>query len=147
MKLDFGDEKRKFFMNKEVDKSLLKDGFSIPVAFQEKLFNLIGVTLEFGESMEVEIHIDGRKYGASLKNQRYDKIKYPEHTPVVQIRYSPQSEIAKCLRVKFAKSHKYIEEHSLNKPTKTKIRIPEEQKEFMKIYVLKGENTLEFVCN
>ena len=122
---------------KDVDKSLLKEGMSIPHKYQQKLCDGLDIALEFGQKIDVDIVIENDVYDAVLKNQSYDKEKYKDHVPVMQIRYSHNSNLAKRLRQVFHKTQEYMD---LNNTTK----IPDEEKEFIKITLPGDENTIEF---
>ena len=54
------DNMEALLINKEVDWSLMKDGFSIPVALQPAFFALTGQALTRSQSKEVTLIIDGK---------------------------------------------------------------------------------------
>ena len=122
---------------KDVDKSLLTEGMAIPKKYQKELMDGLDIDLEFGYKTDIDIILDGKIYNAVLKNQSYDKDKYKDHVPVIQIRYSPNSDIAKRLREVFCKTKEYIESTG-------KIKIPEDDREYMKVILPDVENTIEF---
>ena len=122
---------------KDVDKSLLKEGMSIPHKYQQELLDGLDIELEFGHKIDVDIIVENDKYDAVLKNQSYDKEKYKDHVPVMQIRYSPNSDLAKRLRAVFHKTQEYMETNNTTK-------IPDENKEYVKILLPGIENTIEF---
>lgn len=125
---------------KEVDKSLLKEGISIPAKYQKKLMDALNIRLDFGEQMDIAIEIEGQRYRAILKNQRYDKEKYLNHVPVIQIRYSPKGALACRLRDIFSSTLEYVQE-GINKDS-----ISNSEKEYVRILISKEENTLQFQC-
>ena len=125
---------------KKVDKSLLKEGMSIPEKYQDELFEKLGIQLGVGESIELKVLIDGNEYEAVLKNQSFDENKYYGHVPVVQIRYSANSAIAKYLRIKFSKSYYKFEN---KKDNETNISLGEDI-EYMKIIIPHKGNVIEF---
>ena len=122
---------------KDVDKSLLTEGMAIPNKYQKELLDGLDIDLDFGQKTDIDIVLDNKVYEAVLKNQSYDKDKYKNHVPVVQIRYSPNSDIAKRLREVFVKTKEYMESTGQTK-------IPEEEKEYMKVVLPGMENTIEF---
>lgn len=122
---------------KDVDKSLLKEGMSIPHKYQQELLDGLNIDLEFGHKIDVDIVLEDDVFDATLKNQSYDKEKYKDHVPVMQIRYSPNSDLAKRLREVFHRTQQYMEANNTTK-------IPEEEREFVKISLPGDENTIEF---
>ena len=131
---------------KIVDKSLLKEGMSIPVKEQELFLKCLKVNLGFGETINIKVLLNDVLYDAELKNQKYDKTVYPDHVPVLQIRYSPKSDLAKELRKNFAASRYYLELHKDEGEGKKKISIPEDRKEYVKLVACDEPKTIEFQC-
>ena len=79
---------------KQVDQSVLKEGLSIPITYQQLLQEELSTNLPRGQQITVEVDIDGQIFQAVLRNQKFDSVKYPEHTDILQLRYAPKSELA-----------------------------------------------------
>ena len=123
-----------FLLRKTVDWSLLHEGFSIPVKLQYLWKTLPGVSLNFGEERKIKFVIDGKEFdGITLKNQAFSKKDYPDHSDVVQVRYSASSEFAKYLRTIFESSYKLIKADRDSKGGKSKggTKLAEEYQEFI----------------
>ena len=82
-------------LQKEVDKSVLYQGMSIPKVYQQLFMDKLGIPLSHGQSCPIKLLIDGERYDAQIKNQDFDQDKFAGHTDILQIRYSEQSPIAK----------------------------------------------------
>lgn len=95
------------FFRKEVDKSLLTQGFSIGVKYQQELLFGIGTILEIGERKPVILNIAGKTFPAMLVNQNFDRQKY-QHSPIIQVRYDSNKEITAWLRTIFPSSYESI---------------------------------------
>ena len=80
---------------------------SIQIKEQELFLKCLKLNLGFGETINIKVLLNDVPYDAELKNQKYDKTVYPDHVPVLQIRYSPKSDLAKELRKNFAASRYY----------------------------------------
>lgn len=130
-------------MTKVADKSLLWEEISIPAEYQEKLLKGMNLELGFGESAAIKIVIDYKEYDAEIKNQKYDREKYPNHVPIVQIRYAHSSELAVKLREIFRVTNGFVEKH-LAAGGKNKATIPENRREYVTILTGEGRNRLEF---
>lgn len=94
---------------KLVDRSTLRQGFGIPVEYQNFFLALSGELLVHGETMRVKILLDGELYDAEWKNQAFDKTKYPDHKDVMQIFYLEGSLLVKHLCRVFSTSWSYVE--------------------------------------
>lgn len=124
-----------YLYKKEVDWSTLNYGISIPYSLQSVFYNSLNLTLQHGESRKIKILINATEYDATISNNKFDKNKYNRHKDILQIRYSPQSNIAKYLRTCFIESLNYIMHKRANiSNSRSKIIIPEESKEFVDIY-------------
>ena len=66
----------KLIFEKIVDKSALSDGLTIPMAYHETLYSHLGRRLKHGESMPIQIHMNGIRYDAVLKNLAFDTQKF-----------------------------------------------------------------------
>ena len=94
----------KLIFEKVVDKSALTDGITIPLAYHETLFSHLSRTLEHGESMPIQITLNGISYTVRLKNQGFDTQKF-NHKDILQFRYSRNSPFAAALRTVFNRTN------------------------------------------
>ena len=93
---------------KDVDKSLLKEGFTIRYSLLNRLISKVG-ELEIGESRPISIILNGTIYSnIQLKNLNFNRTKYATHVEMYQVRYSPSSEFTKALRATFPELYAYI---------------------------------------
>lgn len=78
-----------------------------------------------------------------MVNQKFDESKYPGNKDILQIRYTPQSEIAGELRKKFISTHSYLMEkrHTLPGNQRKFIKMPDERKEYLALYTILYEDT------
>ena len=128
-----------FIYKKEVDWSLFFYGFAIPVEQQKILTALTGRTMPRGETREIHLYLNGRSYGAKLKNLNV------KGTPTdrLQVRYEKNSEIAVALRGIFHRSCFYIQEEKRLQEggSKKQIPLPEEYKEYLVMYTTQDEDS------
>lgn len=136
-----------YVFKKEVDKSLLTEGFSIPVEFQVVFKRNIGEFLQRGESKDISLYLNGKNYKAQIKNQKFNENKY-NHKDIVQIRYNRNSDIVEEFRKIFSNSYRFIIEQRLqkklldnNREGKIYINIPDEIKEYLIVYTTEFEDT------
>jgi len=135
-----------YIYKKEVDWSVLQQGFTIPLSIQVLFQKLIANSLPRGTSKKVKILIDGEIFEAKLVNQKFDETKYPNHKDIVQFRYEPQSEIAKRMRIVFSETYNHcidFKNNPLNK--KRRVPIPDNKKEYLVLYSTQFDNT--FLCD
>lgn len=84
--------------SKKVDKSVLCDGFTIKTCLLEAFMNLAG-KLDIGKSKSIKLLLGGEIYeGITLKNQNFDRNRYPDHPEMYQVRYGANSKFSKALR-------------------------------------------------
>ena len=123
-----------FLYQKTIDRSTLRQGFTIPVEFHSLLMTAVGGGIKRGETRAIKIMIDGASYDAQLKNQLFDESKFVGHPDVIQIRYGENSPLSKKLREVFSESWNYVEAMKAlpeNVGRKLTIRVPEEQQEYL----------------
>ena len=123
-----------FLYQKTIDRSTLRQGFTIPVEFHSLLMTAVGWGIKRGETRAIKIMIDGASYDAQLKNQLFDESKFVGHPDVIQIRYGENSPLSKKLREVFSESWNYVEAMKAlpeNVGRKLTIRVPEEQQEYL----------------
>ncbi|MGI6192436.1 MAG: hypothetical protein ACOYI3_02565 [Christensenellales bacterium] len=83
----------KLLFKKKVDRSLLKDGLTLPVDKQDAVLNAVGAVLGKGSRATVNVIIDGTCYHATLTHVNFSE----SPRTVYQIRYSIGSAIGKKL--------------------------------------------------
>jgi len=137
-----------FLYQKLVDRSTLRQGFSIPVEYQELFLALSGGLMVHGESMKIKILLDGELYDAEWKNQAFDRERYPDHKDVMQIRYSEGSPLVKHLRNVFASTWAFVQNALLSPDYRPgqQIRIPQEQREYIVISATSQPDVFAFDC-
>ncbi len=131
-----------YIYKKEVDWSVLREGFTIPVSIQVIFKERLKTYLKRGEKRDINVILDKHTYQVKLINQAFNEQKYPSHTDLLQIRYSPQSPFAIKLREIFKSSFDYLQRERTN--VKKIIRVPEESREYIVLYTTPLENTFFF---
>jgi 5-methylcytosine-specific restriction enzyme A len=133
---------------KVVDWSVLNQGFSIPVTYQLIFKDKIKELYKKGTRVDIKLLLEGNIYDAKLVNQSFDEKKYSGHKDVVQIRYSPSSELSNKLRSMFSFSYNLLEEQrsSPEHRKKASIRIPQEEREYLAIYTTEFSNIFYAEC-
>ena len=134
-------EEQFYVSKKEVDWSVLQEGFSIPVSIQVVFTDRMKNYLKRGEKRDVNVILDGHNYQVKLINQAFDEQKYPGHADILQIRYSPQSPFTAKLREIFKISLEYLRAGRANIKEKKSIKVPEEMREYLVLYSTPIENT------
>jgi len=129
-----------YIYKKDVDWSVLREGFSIPVSIQVVFKGRMRNYLKRGEKRALNVIMDKQTYPVKLINQAFDERKYPNHVDIVQIRYSPQSAFAIKLREIFKTSLDYLQRKRIR--SNKIIRVPEEIREYLVLYTSPLENTL-----
>ena len=138
-----------FFYQKIIDRSALREGFTIPVEYHDVLHALPGGRIARGETRAIKIVVDGVAYDALLKNQMFDEQKFEGHPDVVQVRYGVNSPLAKRLREVFFASWNYVEQMKAmpeNAKRKLTIRVPEERQEQLALYASELPNVFVAEC-
>lgn len=95
--------------SKRVDWSILHEGLTIPIRNHEAVNNSFRTHLKPGEKLAVKLKLDGRVYQAILTNVGFSRDKYPEHSDILQIRWTKNSPLAKHIRQVFAYSFQTLE--------------------------------------
>jgi hypothetical protein len=124
-----------YIYKKEIDWSALHLGVNIPILLQNIFYKNIKIKLQKGENKKIKLLLDGVEYPAILTNIFFDETKYPTHKELLQIRWSPNSEIAQQLREIFNSSYRYlfVEKEKLTNKRK-QLSVPEEMREYLAIY-------------
>ena len=131
-----------FIMQKLVDKSVLYDGFTIPMEFVNLFFDKVGIRLEHGETCEIKVSVNGRYCPVNFTSINFDRAKFPGHDDLVQVRYNRNSTFAVQLRETFSSTNELWNEwsHTPHSP-RSRMPIPEGKKEYLVLYAtpVKGE--------
>lgn len=131
-----------YVYKKEVDWSLLNEGLTLPVQNQV-IFGLnIGRFLRRGESKSITLYLNGKSYKAKLTNVNYAE-RHKRIKDTLQIRYTPNSDIANALRTNFYRSYQYISEMRRRRKAgdRSVVHLPEGRKEYLAIYTTEFEDT------
>lgn len=132
-------EEQYYIFKKEVDWSVLQEGFSIPVSIQIIFKEKMRSYLKRGDRKDIKVILDNNTYQVKFINQAFDDQKYPGHADILQIRYSPQSPFATRLREIFKTSLNYLQKERAK--IKRPIQIPEENREYIVLYTTPLEDT------
>jgi len=132
-------EEQFYIYKKEVDWSVLWEGFSIPVSIQVVFKERMKNYLKRGEKIDIKVLLDERTYEMKLINQAFNEQKYSGHADILQIRYAPQSSFALTLRKIFKSSLDYLQRERTN--VKKNMRVPKEKREYIILYTTPLENT------
>jgi hypothetical protein len=136
-----------YIYKKEIDWSALHLGVNIPVSLQNIFYENINIKLQKGENKKIRLLLEGTEYSAILTNIYFDEVKYPTHKELLQIRWTPNSEIAKKLRAIFYSSYDYLsleKEKLTNK--KKQLSVPEEIREYLAIYSTVFDDVFAIEC-
>ncbi len=134
-------------LQKAVDLSVLKEGMSIPAIFQDMFYQKSGIRLSKGETLTINLILGNETFQATLKNYDFDQNKYPGHPDVLQIRYPPNSSLARKLREVFASTNELVQEFLNNRTDRRKqFSIPDDKKEYLAIYGTPVKGTLFMDC-
>lgn len=138
---------RNFIMQKDVDWSMLNDGFTIPVAVYSLLKAWDETLLKHGQGKDIKILVGDEFYDAKLKNQNFIQANHTGHKDVIQIRYSRQSPLAVKMRAIFKKSFDYyIAKRLLQGKSKRKTPLPTDFKEYIRLYLTTSPNVICMDC-
>lgn len=142
------DYNTKFIMQKRVNWSLLNAGLSIPISVWN-LFRIWDVSiLKHGTSHSIKILIDEDLFDAVLVNQNFNQEKHPNHSDIIQIRYSDKSPIALRLQSIFRRSFNYLKtERAKSENARKQIPLADYIHEDIRVYFTSDPNVLCFECN
>lgn len=135
-------KEQSYIYKKEIDWSVLREGFSIPVSIQMVFKERIKNYLKRGERRDINVILDDNTYQVKFINQAFNEQKYPGHADILQIRYSPQNPFVVRPREIFKTSFNYLQKEKAN--TNGIIRVPEEKREYMILYMTPIEDTFFF---
>lgn len=137
-----------FILQKPVNWSLLNHGLSIPISVW-KLFQVMDPRIFIhGTSKQIKIIVEDKLFDAVLVNQNFNKIKYPNHKDIIQIRYSDQSPIVQKLREIFHESYSYFAiQRKISTNTRKQLVLPENIHEFIRLYSTNAPDVFLLECN
>lgn len=137
---------------KDVDKSLLYQGFTIRTALLDSFLGFFG-KLAIGEVRQISILLNGNIYsGIRVINQNFNRNKYPDHPEMYQVRYDNMHGFLQALRSEFSDLYHFINEQiQIKKIMKERgkstpnIKIPNELKASLSFYTTDNPNIWEAV--
>lgn len=131
-----------YVYKKEVDWSLLHEGFTLPFDNQVVFGQIMGRFLKRGESKDITLYLNGKSYKAKITNVNFDP-KFKRKKDTLQIRYSKNDELARALQAYFSKSYQFIKNtREMREPgDRTMIRLPDECKEYLAIYTTEYDDS------
>jgi hypothetical protein len=136
-----------YLYKKVVDWSVLNYGINIPVSLQRLFYDSVNFHMSKGDTKKITIVIEGISYPASLTNIYFDERKYPTHKELLQIRYSPNSAIAKKLREIFVSSYNWLSNNRARPENARKqLSVPEGIAEHVAIYSTDSGEIIAFEC-
>lgn len=133
-----------YIYKKEVDWSVLNDGFTLPVENRIVSQHLLGNrVIARGESCNLYFFLDGKTYEVTLYNINNSIEK--RRTDTYQVRYGVKSDFSEAMRQYFSHSYNYIKAKRDKREAgnRKRIRVPEEAREYLVIYSTEYEDTFE----
>jgi len=136
-----------YIYKKEIDWSALHLGLNIPISLQDIFYQNLKLRLEKGENKKIKLIVEGVDYLVVVTNIAFDETKYPTHKELLQIRWTPNSEIAKKIRTIFYSSYDYlfVEKQKLTNK-KQQLSVPEEMREYLAIYSTNFDDVFSVEC-
>lgn len=139
-----------YVYKKEVDWSLFNYGFAIPVEYQVVFKQIADRFLQRGESKTITLYLNGKSYKARINNNQINK-RFGNRADIVQVRYSPNSELASALRGLFYHSFAYINSMKQQQAPGSKklIPLPDDYKEYLVVYTTEDDDSyvLDTICS
>lgn len=136
-----------FILQKDVNWSLLNEGLAIPISVYSRFSDWDASILEHGASKQIKILIDNELYDAKLVNQNFDQQRYPGHSDIIQIRYSPGSLIVAKLRSVFQESFAYLyAQRQLEENRNRQLVLPNHLHEYIRLYLTGNKDVLCIEC-
>ena len=135
-----------FLLSKVVDQSVLREGFSVPLDYQQKLFEKCGFKLERGQKKPIKIDIDGKIFDAVLTNILFDAEKYPSHGDLLQVRYPANGELSKQLQSVFSHTYSKIQSQKIEGLSARVSSWDNSEKEYISVYATPIQDQLYFEC-
>ena len=136
-----------FILQKDVNWSLLNEGLAIPISVCSRFSDWDASILKHGASKQIKILIDGDLLDAKLINQNFDQSRFPGHSDIIQIRYSPGSMIAAKLRSVFQESYSYLfAQRQLEENRNRQLMLPKDLREYIRLYLTPSADVLCIEC-
>ena len=130
---------------KQVDWSLFKDGFAIPLEQQAFFQQNPALATKPGEHKDIMLIIDGTLCPVELRNLPISSEKNSRHAPIIQIRYRPTDDAPQMFKQVFWKSW---EDLSLEKISAApKKRVKTDLKESFKMLTTDDPMTFVIECH
>lgn len=131
-----------YVYKKEVDWSLLHHGLTLPIENQVVFSYNMGRFLKRGESKQITLYLNGKGYKATVQNVNFNP-KFKRKKDTLQIRYSPNGDLAQELRKSFISAYNYIKDIRELRPKddRSLIRLPDDIKEYLAIYTTEYEDS------
>ena len=123
-----------FILKKNVDWSLLTDGFNIPIEFQPLVHESYSGYIEPGVKRQIKIMIGSECFEARLTNIDFNRERFAGHGDLLQVRYAKGSLLARRLQEIFRESYNYIlAQRELNPNIHQRIVVPEDISEYVSL--------------
>jgi len=136
-----------YLYKKVIDWSVLNYGINIPVSLQLLFYNSVNYRMRKGEKRKITIIVDGINYDANLTNIHFDEKKYPTHKELLQIRYNPNSPLAKKMREVFLGSYNWLSSERIKRGNiRKQLNVPEDMAEYVAIYSTPSNDIFMFDC-
>ncbi len=129
-----------YVLKKEVDWSLLVDGFTIPLSAHGVFKRIGGRNLQRGEAEIIHFYLNGKSYDARLVNVNFTT---SNRGDVLQVRYSKTSEIAQTFQGIFHGTYAYLTElrRRRKKEGRFHASMPEQIKEYLVVYTTEDDDS------
>ena len=127
-------ETESYVYKKEVDWSVLMEGFTLPIENQVVFLQNMGRFLQRGESKIIHFYMEGKTYDVKIININNSVEKRKKDA--YQIRYTRNGEFSQALQVGFKRSMDYIRaiRESRDANDRRYIKVPEDMREYLAIY-------------
>ena len=131
-------DENQFIYAKAVDRSLLRQGFTLPVKMLWGFKEWFG-ELKPGMSRDIKVRLDDQEFPVRIGNRNFDREKWPDHPEMYQMRYTEGSAFAEVLRKQFQESDKFIKKVLLERArngenSKRHIVMPKSGLEYLLFY-------------
>ena len=134
-------ENESYVYKKEIDWSVLMEGFTLPIENQVVLLQNMGRFLQRGESKIIHFFMDGKTYDVKIININNSVEKRKKDA--YQIRYTRNGEFSQALQLCFKRSMDYIRaiRESRDANDRRYIKVPEDMREYLAIYTTEYADT------
>ena len=134
-------ESENYVYKKEIDWSILMEGFTLPLDNQVIFLRNMENFLQRGQSKIIHFFMNGKTYDAKIVNMNNSVEKRKKDA--YQIRYPRNGELSQALQQYFFKSMSYIKmiRESRDPKDRSYIKVPDGLKEYLAIYTTEYEDT------